>query len=68
MRPAEAPGLGAAQRPNEFAYVIETGKGRMIGACTSAPIALAMYRAALDEFFAQQVSLRHGDEVIAQTC
>ena len=57
----------APARSNQFAYTIETGRQRLVAGCVSAPLALAMYRAALEEFFGQGVVLRHGDEVLAAT-
>jgi hypothetical protein len=52
---------------NQFAYTIETAAGATIGASVSGPIAFAMYRASLDEFFSQSVTLRRDGEILAST-
>jgi hypothetical protein len=54
-------------RANWFAYTVETAAGETLGACVSAPLAAAMYHAALEEYFSRKVRLKKGGAILAET-
>ena len=57
--------LKARTGSNQFAYTIETDQDRLLGGAAHPELALAMFRAAQQEFAGRTIAIRHAGLILA---